>query len=376
MRHRSRDVTPIPQIGEWKCSEEIGRGSFSTVWKATSTRTQQSAAVKVIPTADMSVKLKECLQREIHTLFKIRHKNVVELYDSVETPDKVYLITEFCCGGELRHWNKSIDHSDQEKLSIFKQLVQGITHLHEMHLVHRDIKPHNVLLNDEDQIKIADFGFVCQIEPDSLAETLCGSPLYMAPEILLQKGYDSGVDVWSLGVLAYEMFSGHPPFAGANSQDLLRRIKRDWQSLSFRRVPGPVTDLLKEMLVPDPKHRLTSSRLSRHPLFVDLFQSTLPLSHPGMTIESLIFDLSLDTDISPNLSQESDSRSVASSYTRERDLSETAAESFVLVTSPTQHSFFQAKRRERPVSSSLAQFSSLLGSSPRLIWKSWAQFFK
>ena len=277
--NRSSSDLKAQKIGLFTCERLIGRGSFATVWKASNSDT--IVAIKVIPTFDMSKKLKLCLDREIQTLFKIRHPHVVELHDSLDSFDDVCLITEYCSGGELTQFRRTqgdaSKHSINEIMVLIRQVIDGIHHLHEMGYVHRDIKPQNILLNDAGVVKIADFGFACDLQLDDMASTMCGSPLYMAPEILLHKAYDNTVDIWSLGVLMYELLCRHPPFSGINCQDLLRHIKRDWKTLPFPDIPHPISDLLRQMLMPWPNKRITSFDLKQHCLLFDTVSRSLSI---------------------------------------------------------------------------------------------------
>ncbi len=412
------------RVGIWVLQEEIGKGSFASVWRADSSECGSVVAIKIICVRDMQHKLRSCLSREIDALFKIRHLNVIELYDSIETENEICLITEFCKNGELSLLCKSATrhlYDEHQRISAFKQIVDGLEHLHCLGYVHRDIKPQNILIDDAGHIKIADLGFVCDLSISQTTETLCGSPMYMAPEILLQKKYDGRVDVWSLGVVIFELFEGHPPFPGINCEDLLRLIRRNWRRLPDRftdKMPKEIQLLLMEMLIPFPDQRMTLRELKAHPSFRDILikhdcnpqpcesMSVLPVSKNCDDIPSLVFEFSeskLLTDSVPELRDSHDKYQNQSCDSSKKSkglspldnkLSSDAndwmrasvdhpryTDDFVFVTSPSQGSFFQitprAMRHTTNTSnspSSLQNLSTILGTSPALILKSWAQF--
>lgn len=276
------------QIAEWCLHSQIGQGSFATVWKATSRVTGIDVAIKVISLKSLTYKLRECLKREVEALFKIRHENVLELYDTIEHENEMYLITEYCANGDLSSLCQSTAKvTDALRLQIVQQLLNGLSHLHACGYIHRDLKPRNILLDKNGTVKIADFGFARPLQTQDLAETLCGSPMYMAPEIMLHQKYSAKADVWSLGVLVYEMFCGRPPFPGASCPDLLRLIRRDWEHIVFpETLSGQLKEALCHMLQPRPERRASASDLSQYDIFRMVAKSS------SSSVDSLIFEFS------------------------------------------------------------------------------------
>lgn len=373
---RAGDVRAGERIGQWTLIEEIGRGSFSTVWKA-SMNDNESSAIKIIPTTKMADKLKECLKREIAILFKVRHPNIVELKDSIETEDTVYIIMELCAGGMLTEWNKTHKNLN-EKLAILKQIVEGLHHLHSIGFVHRDIKPQNILLDRSGCVKIADFGFACEFLQGSMMDTLCGSPMYMAPEILLQKKYDNKVDVWSIGILSYELLTGKPPFTGINCQDLLKNIKCRWQYLPYDTLclDDSFLSILKLMLNPFPDKRPSCQDILLNLVFEDLIsekpiQGDLPQDDLMFNLETTETQGVYNSNLNPNANP--------SENVNQSDIGRSLTDSFVLVTTPSQASFFQISStlmKRQPSLQNSPGLSSLfaLGTSPRCVLRSWGQF--
>ena len=203
---------------------ELGRGSFSIVYLATYSgpdnkyiKNGTKVAIKVIKTKNLSQKATEILQDEITIMESIKedpHPNIVGCYDVIRKDhlNELYIILEYCDSGDLRGiLRKPI----KEKYAqfYFCQLANGLKYLDKNCIIHRDIKPKNILLTDKRRVlKIADFGFAKKHNEQSLHETMCGSPLYMAPEIMNNNMYNNQTDLWSIGMILYEMLYGNHPF--------------------------------------------------------------------------------------------------------------------------------------------------------------------
>jgi len=246
-------------VGGYTLQSRLGSGSFATVFRAYRPENiNDVVAVKAISTDKLTKKVLENLESEISILKTFRHKNIVGLQHSVvKTERHIYLILEYCDGGDLQHLirsRKSGRLTERLVRRLMKDLSDGLKFIWGKDLIHRDIKPQNLLLTgplpldelndpcklESDEVyrqrrnfnssqfhlKIADFGFARHLERASLAETLCGSPLYMAPEILQHQSYDAKADIWSAGTVLFEMIAGKPPFNGENHMDLLRNIQR------------------------------------------------------------------------------------------------------------------------------------------------------
>jgi serine/threonine protein kinase len=197
-------------------SIRLGAGSFATVYRGVDKNTNAPVAIKVIDLSKASQRERSYLQREINTMKKLNHPNLVRLHHVSEDPSQMYFVMEYCGGGELRAFiTKHGRLSEAIARHFLCQIASGLRHLHEKKIVHRDLKPHNILLSedsDDAEVKIADFGFAREIDPTHLMDSYLGSPLYMAPEILLKKRYSNKTDLWSIGVIFYEMLTGKPIF--------------------------------------------------------------------------------------------------------------------------------------------------------------------
>lgn len=189
-------------IGDYSIGKQIGSGSFSVVWHARHRVHGTDVAIKEIAIGRLNKKLQESLMSEIVILKQIHHPNIIRLHDIIEVPGKIHLVLEYCRGGDLFMYIQSHGRVPESTAKHFmQQLAAGLKVLRENHLVHRDLKPQNLLLSSGDNnsvLKIADFGFARSLQPRGLAETLCGSPLYMAPEIMQLQKYDAKI----CGVLA------------------------------------------------------------------------------------------------------------------------------------------------------------------------------
>ena len=216
-------------VGMYRLGEQVGAGSFATVWKAVHVETGEEVAVKQINLKRLNRKLRESLESEIAILQHTRHANIIRLHDIIKEPEQTYLVLELCTGGDLSQYirkRRRVPEGEARRLA--RQLCGGLRALRQANLVHRDLKPQNLLLDgegDDLRLIIADFGFARYVSPHGMAETLCGSPLYMAPEILRFQKYDAKADLWSVGAVLFELVVGRTPYTGQNHVQLLRNIE-------------------------------------------------------------------------------------------------------------------------------------------------------
>ncbi|GBG63098.1 hypothetical protein CBR_g36585 [Chara braunii] len=253
--------TPLHRmIGDYIVTQQIGSGSFAVVWKGRHKLTSTEVAIKEIATDKLNRKLQDSLESEVAILKRANHPNIIHLLEIVKSHDRIFLVLEYCAGGDLSEYIKRHGRVPEATARNFmRQLAAGLRVLRDNNLIHRDLKPQNLLLSTADRkltLKIADFGFARSLMPQGLAETLCGSPLYMAPEILQFQRYDAKADLWSVGAILFELVTGRPPFGGANHVQLLRNIER-----SEARIPENISSTLSEDCV-DMCQRL----LRRHPV--------------------------------------------------------------------------------------------------------------
>ncbi|KAI1485085.1 hypothetical protein F5X96DRAFT_373337 [Biscogniauxia mediterranea] len=306
-------------VGQFIIGSEIGKGSFAQVYMGKHKVSGAAVAIKSVELARLNKKLKENLYSEIQILKRLRHPHIVALHDCVESSTHINLMMEYCELGDLslfiKKREKLITHPATCDMArkypsvpgaglhevvirhFLQQLASALQFLREGNFVHRDIKPQNLLLlpslsyreTSKDSrpilsashdslipavglqslpmLKLADFGFARVLPSTSLAETLCGSPLYMAPEILRYERYDAKADLWSVGTVAYEMISGKPPFRASNHVELLRKIENSEDVIKFSRecqVTSDLKSLIRALLKRNPVERLSFENFFNH----------------------------------------------------------------------------------------------------------------
>ncbi|KAG0551777.1 hypothetical protein BDA96_01G452300 [Sorghum bicolor] len=259
------------RVGEYELLRPIGSGAYSQVWLGRHRARGTEVAVKEIAMERLSNKLRESLLSEVDILRRIRHDNVIALHDSIKDHGRIYLILEYCRGGDLHAYlQRHRRVSEKVAKHFIRQLASGLQMLRDNNVVHRDLKPQNILLvenNENSLLKIADFGFAKFLQPFALAETLCGSPLYMAPEVMQAQKYDAKADLWSVGVILYQLVTGIPPFNGDNQIQLLKNIlrTREIRFPSDCELSHGCIDLCRKLLRLNSVERLTVEEFVHHP---------------------------------------------------------------------------------------------------------------
>eukprot|EP00249_Psilotum_nudum_P011649 c23300_g1_i1 orf=420-2540(-) len=259
-------------IGDYIVTQQIGSGSFAVVWKARHRTHGNEVAIKEIATQRLNKKLQDNLLSEIEILKKTNHPNIIRLHDIVEAPNRIYLVLEYCAGGDLAAYIQRYGRVSEAVARHFMcQLGSGLQVLRENNLIHRDLKPQNLLLSTNDSsavLKIADFGFARSLQPQGLAETLCGSPLYMAPEILQFQKYDAKADLWSVGTILFQLVTGRPPFCGNSHVQLLQNIVKSnelrFPEAIYAELHSDCIDLCRKLLRPNPVERLSFEEFFNH----------------------------------------------------------------------------------------------------------------
>lgn len=258
------------RIGDFIATHKLGSGSFSTVYRAHHHQDKKLiVAIKAIRRDKLNAKLQKSLESEISILQKHRHDNIVKLFDIKKSRRHIYLVMEYCAGGDMHKFiRRQRKLSESHAKYFMRQLATGLHFMWKRKLIHRDLKPHNLLLTSPDMqatLKIADFGFARTLGMSNMAETMCGSPLYMAPEILGLKKYDAKADLWSVGTILFELLTGRPPFRGRSQLELLRNIQT--QELRLPRdvhISKACVELLQGLLQRNPTMRMN---------FEEFFQS-------------------------------------------------------------------------------------------------------
>ncbi|XP_017263230.1 MAP/microtubule affinity-regulating kinase 3a isoform X7 [Kryptolebias marmoratus] len=258
VRSRSSDEPQQPHVGNYRPLKTIGKGNFAKVKLARHILTGREVAIKIIDKTQLNPNSLQKLFREVRIMKILNHPNIVKLFEVIETERTLYLVMEYASGGEV--FDYLVAHGrmkEKEARAKFRQIVSAVQYCHQKHIVHRDLKAENLLLDADMNIKIADFGFSNEFTLGNKLDTFCGSPPYAAPELFQGKKYDGPeVDVWSLGVILYTLVSGSLPFDGQNLKELRERVLRGKYRIPFY-MSTDCENLLKRFLVLNPAKRGT-----------------------------------------------------------------------------------------------------------------------
>ncbi|XP_027734920.1 maternal embryonic leucine zipper kinase isoform X2 [Empidonax traillii] len=276
----------------------VGTGGFAKVKLARHRLTGEKVAIKIMDKLALQDDLPR-VKLEIDAMKDLSHQHICRLYHVIETPKKIFMVLEYCPGGELFDYIISKDRlSEEEARVFFRQIVSAIAYVHSRGYAHRDLKPENLLIDEEHNLKLIDFGLCAKPKGglDYHLNTSCGSPAYAAPELIQGKAYiGSEADIWSMGVLLYALLCGFLPFDDDNVMAVYRKILRGKYSIPKWLSPSS-TLLLDQMLQVDPKRRITVKHLLSHPWLMQGYsdavqwQSKYPLGHLD---EDCVTELSL-----------------------------------------------------------------------------------
>uniref|UniRef100_A0A8C6VYQ0 Calcium/calmodulin-dependent protein kinase IGb n=1 Tax=Nothobranchius furzeri TaxID=105023 RepID=A0A8C6VYQ0_NOTFU len=251
--------------------EELGSGAFSEVYMVREKKTGKTFAMKCIK---KKKKRDINLENEIAVLRKIKHENVVGMEDFYESRTHYYLIMHLVSGGEL--FDRILDrgvYSEKDASKVIQQILQAVSYLHQSGVVHRDLKPENILYYSQDEdskIMISDFG-LSKMADSGIMSTACGTPGYVAPEVLAQKPYSKAVDCWSIGVITYILLCGYPPFYEENETRLFSKIMKaqyDFDSPFWDDISESAKDFIRNMMQKNPSMRYTTEQALRHPWII------------------------------------------------------------------------------------------------------------
>ena len=227
-------LEPESKITDFEKEKEIGKGGFGLVWKVIHKNTQKVYCIKVIQKSGIiEQKLVDQMNREIEIMYILNHPHCLRLKNHFEDDNNFYLVMPLATKGQLyRVLRKFRKFDERTAAQILRETISALQYLHSFNppIIHRDIKPENLLLNEGGRILLADFGW-SNFSDGGVRKTFCGTPEYIAPEMLLKKGHDTRVDIWSVGVLMFELLAGYSPFVAKSNQELyqnIRRLKIQW----------------------------------------------------------------------------------------------------------------------------------------------------
>lgn len=264
--------TPRLLKDKYEILETLGLGSFAAVRLATKKDTSEKYALKIVQRKNTPQKFINFLHREVDIMKLLKHDNIVECYEFYDEPDAYTMVLEYMEGGELfDRIVKKVSYSEREARDVMKQIVSAIEYCHFLNIVHRDIKPENLLLltkDNDESLKIADFGLAVIIEEGGTISGIAGSPLYMAPEIIDKVPYAKPVDMWSIGAVAYVLLGGYPPFYADSQNDIFKLIRKGeytFEPLYWSGVSDEAKDFISKLLTTKPDKRMTASQALMHP---------------------------------------------------------------------------------------------------------------
>ncbi|NXJ59813.1 STK36 kinase, partial [Rostratula benghalensis] len=245
--------------------EMIGEGSFGRVYKGRRKHSAQVVALKFIPKVGRSEKELKNLQREIEIMRGLHHPNIIQMLDSFETDKEVVVVTDYAEGELFQILEDDGSLPEDQVQTIAAQLVSALYYLHSHRILHRDMKPQNILLGKDGVVKLCDFGFARAMSIHTMVLTsIKGTPLYMSPELVEERPYDHTADLWSVGCILYELFVGTPPFYTSSIFQLVSLIVKD--PVKWPEAISPVfKSFLQGLLMKDPCQRLSWPELLSHP---------------------------------------------------------------------------------------------------------------
>mmetsp|Transcript_11081 Transcript_11081/g.23390 ORF Transcript_11081/g.23390 Transcript_11081/m.23390 type:complete len:527 (-) Transcript_11081:700-2280(-) len=251
---------------------QLGEGAFSKVKEGTHRQTSRTFAIKVITKAKLTREDEVALRDEINVLKLLKHPHIIRLYDVFDEPQYYYLVTEQMRGGELfdRIVAKQY-YNEKEARDVCKILFEALAYCHDRQVAHRDLKPENLLLmglDNDSEIKIADFGFAKKCPELYCLRTQCGTPGYVAPEILEGVRYGIKADMWSIGVIVYVLLGGYPPFLEQNQNELFRKIRNgeyEFHVEYWDNVSNEAKGLINSLLTVDPRKRISARQALANP---------------------------------------------------------------------------------------------------------------
>ena len=295
VKNRILSLSPSVREGlERECTKDdfysvedkaIGKGGFGRVWKVRYKDSDKVYVIKVMCKQNIiAQKMTEQINREIEIMYKINHPHIIKLINHFEDDQNLYLIMELGARGQLFSLLNKYRHGfDQTRAAQYmREIISAVKYLHSFDppIIHRDIKPENILLDENGRCKLADFGWSNYVNPDKVRVTFCGTPEYLAPEMVNKIGHDTSVDIWALGVLCFELLTGKLPFNGRNNKELFSNIGAlniNWPENDFNPL---AKNLIIKILKKNPKERPSLDEILSQPWF-EKYKPMLPVMVPS-----------------------------------------------------------------------------------------------
>ena len=286
------DISNFTKVIEDIFPKQLGSGSFGRVFLVSHNETNKLFALKVIDKRKllMSYGKLDIIYNEINIHSKLEHENIIKLYNFNEDNENINIIMEYAPNGNLYDLitKEKTGFNEYKAFEYFIQVVNAVYYLHNNNIIHRDIKPENILIGEDNKIKLCDFGWAKELTLENRS-TFCGTVEYMAPEIVGSENYDYGVDIWSLGILLYELLYGHSPFKANNTKNVILNIKS--HELTYddtnKTVSKSCKDLIQKLLNNNPQKRYKIKDILEHP-FVKKYQEKYLFSFKKKSSKNLI----------------------------------------------------------------------------------------
>ena len=294
-----------PKISDFTILKELGAGSYGRVILVKHKITQAKYAIKCIDKRNkVNIEEKPYFRREIEIMYRVHHPNVVKLFGHFEDNKYCYFIMEYIPGGNVYNLvpkNGFRTVPIQTIASIMKDVISAVYFLHHMSppIIHRDIKPENVVLDQNMKAKLTDFGWSNYMQGDMKRTTVCGTPVYLAPEIINNRGHDEKVDIWCIGVLLFELLTGISPFQGFDVQSIkynINRLNIAWQ----KNMDRDAVDLIKRILKYNPEERISLENMLLHPFMTKFFPNAISCLIKPDNTQYKLFIISKDNPLTWN----------------------------------------------------------------------------
>ena len=295
-----------PKLADFILIKELGTGSFGRVLLVQHKMTQAKYAIKAIDKRNKTnIQEKPYFRREIEIMYRVHHPNVVKLFGHFEDANYCYFLMEYIPGGNIyslvpKNGIRTI--STKNIVSIMKDVISATYFLHHMYppIIHRDIKPENVVLDNNMVAKLTDFGWSNYMPgDDSKRTTVCGTPVYLAPEIINNRGHDERVDIWCIGVLMFELMTGFSPFQGDDVKTVkynISRLKIKWPQEMDR----DAADLISRILKYNPEERISLEQMLLHPFFTKYYPNAISCLKKPDNSQYKVFIVSKDNPLTWN----------------------------------------------------------------------------
>jgi 5'-AMP-activated protein kinase catalytic alpha subunit len=265
----NKQCRKIKNIGPYVIGRTIGKGLLGKIKICKHSLTDQNVAIKIFKKHELRNESDLIiLEREIHILKKLKHKNIIQIFETIQTHSHFYIVMELVEEDILNKIIEKKKFHESEALNYFQQIISSLEYLHHQNIAHRDLKPENILIDDKKSIKLSNFGLATMYNQDRLLNTRCGTKFYTSPEILRGEDYQGETaDVWSIGVILYQMLTGFLPFSGDNENEYINNLLQNEISYPSE-ISFPCQDLLRNILQKDPIKRYRLEDIVKHEWYV------------------------------------------------------------------------------------------------------------